>query len=100
MTYPQVWSNGKVRALPVGRLPRRTLLNVGLGRSVSFRAGPWVPVEEDESRLVRIMGSEVAKNTNSISEPAPPAFERFEELLFTEVLPVPVESPGPAARSA
>lgn len=28
MTYPQVWSNATVGALPVGRLGERTLLNV------------------------------------------------------------------------
>jgi hypothetical protein len=54
VTYPQVWSNAAVRALPIGRLGERTLWNVLLGRRQFFRAGPWVPLEEDDSRLLRV----------------------------------------------
>lgn len=79
MTYPQVWSNAAVRALPIGRLHERTLWNVLLGRRQFFRSGPWVPLEEDDSRLLRVSSApEPLWTTPEVDLPEPAA----AELLF------------------
>jgi hypothetical protein len=41
--------------LPLGRLRPETLVNVALGRAVQLRSGPWVPLGEDDSRLIRVL---------------------------------------------
>jgi hypothetical protein len=41
--------------LPLGRLRPDTLVAVALGRSVHIRTGPWVPMREDDSRLLRVL---------------------------------------------
>lgn len=79
MTYPQVWSNAAVRALPIGRLGERTLWNVLLGRRQFFRAGPWVPLEEDDSRLMRVVTSPQPVHVDREAELSEPA---AAELLF------------------
>jgi hypothetical protein len=42
--------------LPVGRLHDRTLRLIAVAGRVHVRSGPWIPLEEDESRVVRITG--------------------------------------------
>lgn len=83
MTYPQVWSNSTVRALPVGHLHDGTLRNVTVGRSVAFRAGPWVEVGEDDSRLLRVTTAApvlaATAPTRPVERPPEPA---AVELLF------------------
>jgi hypothetical protein len=79
VTYPQVWSNAAVRALPIGRLGERTLWNVLLGRRQFFRSGPWVPLEEDDSRLLRVTTSPEPEQVGSDADPLEPA---VAELLF------------------
>jgi hypothetical protein len=46
--------NAHLQALPVGRLDEQTLLKIGLARLVHFRTGPWVALDEDGSRLLRV----------------------------------------------
>lgn len=83
MTYPQVWSKSTVRALPVGHLHDGTLRNVSVGRAVAFRAGPWVEVGEDDSRLLRVTTAApivaATPATGLVERPAEPA---AAELLF------------------
>lgn len=79
MSYPQVWSNAAVRALPIGRLHERTLWNVLLGRRQFFRAGPWVALEEDDSRLLRVSSAPEPLWADVEVDPAEPP---VAELLF------------------
>jgi hypothetical protein len=51
--------DARLPALPIGHLGDETLRNIVTGRLVHFRTGPWVALEEDGSRVVRVMdGSE------------------------------------------
>jgi hypothetical protein len=89
--------DARLPPLPVGRLSARTLRNIGIGRMVHFRTGPWVVLVEDGSRVVRIDdGSEPSlfvEPPRPDAQPAPPA----PEPLFGEAPePRPVTSPGRA----
>jgi hypothetical protein len=102
VTYPQVWSNDDVRALPVGHLRDATLRNVSVGRSVAFRAGPWVEVREDDSRLLRVTTTapilaEAPTATPSIWPVERPTEPAAAELLFdAHPLSRPVHAPESA----
>lgn len=74
--------DARLPALPVGRLGDETLRNIVAGRLVHFRTGPWVALQEDGSRVVRIMdGSEPslfadAPQAWAARTPPPPAPSR------------------------
>lgn len=44
--------------LPIGALRDRTLRDISLAGQVHFRSGPWVPMAEDDSRVVRVTGTD------------------------------------------
>lgn len=68
--------DARLPPLPIGRLNAETLRTIGIGRKVHFRAGPWVLLAEDGSRVVRIHdGSEPALFVEPPRAPTPPPLE-------------------------
>lgn len=55
--------------LPLGRLRAETLVAVALGRDVHIRTGPWVPMREDDSRLLRVLPAD--ERPEPVRAPAP-----------------------------
>jgi hypothetical protein len=97
--------DARLPPLPVGRLSAQTLRNIGIGRMVHFRTGPWVVLVEDGSRVVGVAdGSEPslfvepprARPVPPPSEPAPPELAPAEPLFGQPVPPRPATSAGRA----
>jgi hypothetical protein len=95
--------DARLPPLPIGRLSAQTLRNIGIGRMVFFRTGPWVVLVEDGSRVVRVDdGSEPSLFVHPPrAEPAPvpppePESEPAEALFGEAAEPRPARASGRA----
>ena len=63
--------NARFPALPVGVLSAETLHTIGVGRLLHFRTGPWVPLTEDGSRVLRVGARAEASLFTELRSPEP-----------------------------